>query len=139
MKSFEDLVQENTELKLTLEIIKEQINDLKLSIYANPDDYKNSVIRLQTGQILSRNSLLYMLVDRLYSRTELEFSRGTFRVRGDSVDINIPYSEDGFRITFWGDEIEELERIEIESGKSIETLDSILYFLPISMLPKRIR
>lgn len=94
----------------------------------NPDDYKNSIIRLQTGQVLSRNQFLYMLVDSLYSRTEIEFTRGTFRVRGDSVDINIPYTEDGFRITFWGDEIEEIERIEIESGKSIETLDTIAIF-----------
>lgn len=94
----------------------------------NPDDYKNSVIRLQTGQVLSRNQFLYMLVDSLYSRTELEFTRGTFRVRGDSVDINIPYAEDGYRITFWGDEIEEIERIELESGKSIETLDHVAIF-----------
>lgn len=94
----------------------------------NPDDYKNSVIRIQAGQVLSRNKFLYMLVDSLYSRTEIEFSRGTFRVRGDSVDINLPYTEDGFRVTFWGDEIEEIERIEIESGKSIETLDTIAIF-----------
>ena len=94
----------------------------------NPDDYKESVIRLKTWQKLSRNRFLYMLVDSLYSRTELEFSRGTFRVRGDSVDINLPYTEDGFRITFWGDEIEEIERIEIESGKSIETLDAVAIF-----------
>ncbi|MGH1338834.1 MAG: excinuclease ABC subunit UvrB [Aureispira sp.] len=94
----------------------------------NPDDYKNSVIRLKTEQVLSRNKLLYMLVDSLYSRTEIEFTRGTFRVRGDSVDINLPYSEDGYRITFWGDEIEEIERIEISSGKSIEKLDAIAIF-----------
>lgn len=94
----------------------------------NPDDYKESVIRLKTWQKLSRNRFLYKLVDSLYARTELEFSRGTFRVRGDSVDINLPYTEDGFRITFWGDEIEEIERIEIESGKSIETLDAIAIF-----------
>ncbi len=94
----------------------------------NPEDYKNSVIRLQEGQVISRNSFLYKLVDSLYSRTEIEFSRGTFRVRGDSVDINLPYTEDGFRITFWGDEIEEIERIEIESGKSIERLDSVAIF-----------
>lgn len=94
----------------------------------NPDDYKNSVIRIQAGQVLSRNKFLYMLVDSLYSRTEIEFSRGTFRVRGDSVDINLPYTEDGFRVTFWGDEIEEIERIEIESGKSIETLDTVAIF-----------
>lgn len=94
----------------------------------NPEDYKNSVIRLQTGQVLSRNKFLYMLVDSLYSRTEIEFSRGSFRVRGDSVDINLPYTEDGFRVTFWGDEIEEIERIELESGKSIETLDTVAIF-----------
>lgn len=94
----------------------------------NPDDYKNSVIRLQAGQVLSRNKFLYMLVDSLYSRTEIEFSRGTFRVRGDSVDINLPYTEDGFRVTFWGDEIEEIERIELSSGKSIETLDTVAIF-----------
>lgn len=94
----------------------------------NPDDYKNSVIRLKTWQVLSRNKLLYMLVDSLYSRTEIEFTRGTFRVRGDSVDINLPYTEDGYRITFWGDEIEEIERIEISSGKSIEKLDAIAIF-----------
>ncbi|MCH2023198.1 MAG: excinuclease ABC subunit UvrB [Saprospiraceae bacterium] len=94
----------------------------------NPDDYKNSIIRLEVGQTLSRNSFLYMLVDSLYSRTEIEFTRGSFRVRGDSVDINLPYTEDGFRITFWGDEIEEIERIEISSGKNIENLDTIAIF-----------
>jgi excinuclease ABC subunit B len=94
----------------------------------NPEDYKNSVIRLKTWQKLGRNQLLYMLVDSLYSRTELEFTRGTFRVTGDSVDINLPYTEDGYRITFWGDEIEEIERIEISSGKSIEKLDAIAIF-----------
>ena len=94
----------------------------------NPDDYKNSVIRLEAGQVLSRNKFLYMLVDSLYSRTEIEFSRGTFRVRGDSVDINLPYTEDGFRVTFWGDEIEEIERIELSSGKSIETLETVAIF-----------
>lgn len=94
----------------------------------NPEEYKNSIIRLQVGQILSRNKFLYMLVDGLYSRTELEFGRGTFRVKGDSVDINIPYSEDGYRVTFFGDEIEEIQRIEVESGKRIENLDAIAVF-----------
>ena len=94
----------------------------------NPEDYKESVIRLQVGDSLSRNSLLYRLVDSLYSRTEIEFDRATFRVRGDVVDINLPYTEDGVRITFWGDEIEEIERIEIESGKRIENLDSVAVF-----------
>lgn len=94
----------------------------------NPEDYKSSIIRLQVGQVLSRNRLLYMLVDSLYSRTEIEFDRGTFRVRGDTVDINLPYTDDGLRITFWGDEIEEIQRIEISSGKSIEDLDLFAIF-----------
>jgi len=94
----------------------------------NPEDYKSSIIRLQVGQVLSRNRLLYMLVDSLYSRTEIEFDRGTFRVRGDTVDINLPYTDDGLRITFWGDEIEEIQRIEISSGKSIENLDVFAIF-----------
>jgi len=94
----------------------------------NPEDYKSSIIRLQVGQVLSRNRFLYMLVDSLYSRTEIEFSRGTFRVRGDTVDINLPYDEEGIRITFWGDEIEEIQRIDPETGKTSEDVDLVAIF-----------
>ena len=94
----------------------------------NPEDYKDSVIRLSVGDTMSRNSFLHRLVDSLYSRTEIEFDRATFRVRGDVVDINLPYTEDGIRVTFWGDEIEEIERIELESGKRIENLDAVAIF-----------
>lgn len=94
----------------------------------NPEDYKNSVIRLQKGQRISRNAFLYGLVDALYSRTEALFDRGTFRVRGDTVDINLPYADYGYRITFWGDDIEELERIDTETGRSLEDLDALAIF-----------
>lgn len=94
----------------------------------NPEDYKRGIIRLQKGQTISRNGFLYTLVDSLYSRTEALFERGTFRVRGDTVDINLPYADHGYRITFWGDEIEELERIDTETGRSLESLDLIAIF-----------
>lgn len=89
----------------------------------NPEDYKSGIIRLKKGQTKSRNGLLYDLVDSLYSRTETEFNRATFRVRGDTVDINLPYSEEGLRVIFFGDEIESIERIETDTGKRIEALD----------------
>ena len=89
----------------------------------NPEDYKSGIIRLKKGQTKSRNGLLYDLVDSLYSRTEVEFNRATFRVRGDTVDINLPYSEEGLRVIFFGDEIEAIERIEVETGKRIEALE----------------
>ncbi len=94
----------------------------------NPDDYKSGIIRLQTGDTKSRNGLLYDLVDSLYSRTEEDFRRATFRVRGDTVDVNLPYAEFGMRIIFFGDEIESIEKIEIESGKRIETLRTAAIF-----------
>ncbi|MEO0732653.1 MAG: excinuclease ABC subunit UvrB [Bacteroidota bacterium] len=94
----------------------------------NPEDYKSGIIRLQAGQTKSRNGLLYDLVDSLYSRTETDFRRATFRVRGDTVDVNLPYAEFGIRIVFFGDEIETIERIEIESGKRIEALEFAAIF-----------
>ena len=72
----------------------------------NPEDYKTGIIRIQKGQVISRNAFLYKLVESLYSRTEIEFKRATFRVRGDTVDINLPYVDYGYRIQFFGDEID---------------------------------
>jgi excinuclease ABC subunit B len=85
----------------------------------NPEDYKASIIRINKGQIVSRNTFLYNLVESLYSRTDTDFSRGTFRVRGDTVDINLPYADVGYRVTFFGDEIESIEMIEKESGNEL--------------------
>ena len=94
----------------------------------NPEDYKSGIIRLEKGQTLSRNSLLYKLNDSLYSRTETDFKRATFRVKGDTVDINLPYAEYGYRIIFFGDEIETIETIEPVSGKRIASLDYAAIF-----------
>lgn len=94
----------------------------------NPEDYKGGIIRIEKGQKISRNSLLYKLVDSLYSRTETDFKRATFRVKGDTVDINLPYVEYGYRIIFFGDEIDTIEQLEIESGKRISTLDHAAIF-----------
>ncbi len=94
----------------------------------NPEDYKTGIIRIEKGQEISRNVFLYQLVESLYSRTEIEFTRGTFRVRGDTVDINLPYSETGYRVTFFGDEIESIEVLEKESGKRIENVDFAAIF-----------
>ena len=94
----------------------------------NPADYENSIIRIQRGQVLSRQAFLHGLVNSLYSRTTIEFNRGTFRVKGDTVDINLPYADYGYRITFFGDEIEEIETIEVASNKRIVTLENAAIF-----------
>jgi len=94
----------------------------------NPEDYTSAIIRIHEGQKVSRNVFLYQLVESLYSRTEDDFKRATFRVRGDTVDINLPYLDYGYRVTFFGDEIETIERLEIESGKTIERLPNAAIF-----------
>jgi excinuclease ABC subunit B len=103
----------------------------------NPEDYKSGIIRLEVGQTKSRNGFLYDLVDSLYSRTETDFRRATFRVRGDTVDINLPYVDFGYRIVFFGDEIEAIERIEIDSGKRIEKMrNSAIFPANLYVAPK---
>ncbi|TAK37716.1 MAG: excinuclease ABC subunit UvrB [Saprospiraceae bacterium] len=94
----------------------------------NPEDYKTGIIRIQPGQKISRNTFLYQLVQILYSRTEYDFKRATFRVRGDTVDINLPYVDYGYRVVFLGDEIDAIEMLEIESGKRIDTLPNAAIF-----------
>ena len=94
----------------------------------NPEDYKTGIIRIGKGMTITRNTFLYRLVESLYSRTETDFRRATFRVRGDTVDINLPYVDYGYRITFFGDEIEEIDRIEIATGKRIESMHTAAIF-----------
>jgi excinuclease ABC subunit B len=89
----------------------------------NPEDYKTGIIRIHKGMVISRNTFLYSLVEILYSRTEAEFGRASFRVRGDTVDINLPYVDFGYRITFFGDEIESIDVIDVETGRRAESLD----------------
>ncbi|MEM8523784.1 MAG: excinuclease ABC subunit UvrB [Bacteroidota bacterium] len=94
----------------------------------NPEDYKTGIIRIKKGDVITRNTFLYKLVESLYSRTEVDFKRATFRVRGDTVDINLPYVDFGYRVTFFGDEIEEIKMLETESGKTLEALDNVAIF-----------
>lgn len=94
----------------------------------NPTDYENGIIRINKGQVLSRQGFLHALVNSLYSRTTIEFNRGTFRVKGDTVDINLPYVDYGYRITFFGDEIEEIESMDVATGKRIGKLENAAIF-----------
>ena len=91
----------------------------------NPDDFHETTVHVETGQKLSRQKFLYGLVDALYSRNEAEFKRGTFRVKGDSVDIYLAYGDYGCRVVFFGDEIESIERIDPVSGATLEFLSEI--------------
>lgn len=88
----------------------------------NPNDYYENVIRIQVGQLISRNKFLHLLVGSLYSRTETDFVRGKFRVKGDTVDIYLAYYDYGFRVIFFGDEIESIESFDPISGLKIEAL-----------------
>jgi excinuclease ABC subunit B len=94
----------------------------------NPDEYRNSILRIGVGEIISRNQFLFRLVEILYARTEGEFLRGTFRVKGDTVDIFLAYADFGYRIIFFGDEIEEIHRIDPWSGKKISTEKMVAIF-----------
>ncbi|MBQ0122546.1 MAG: excinuclease ABC subunit UvrB [Bacteroidales bacterium] len=91
----------------------------------NPEDFHETTVKVVTGQKISRQKFLYSLVDALYSRNESEFKRGTFRVKGDSVDIYLAYGDYGCRVVFFGDEIETIEMIDIASGATLEFLDEI--------------
>jgi len=94
----------------------------------NPTDYESGIIRIGKGEQVSRQGFLHSLVNSLYNRTKLEFTRGTFRVKGDTVDINLPYLDLGYRITFFGDEIEEIESIDVQNGKRILKLENAAIF-----------
>lgn len=94
----------------------------------NPTEYANSIIRLKQCDNLPRNSFLHALVNSLYNRSQGEFARGTFRVKGDTVDVNLPYVDYGYRITFFGDKIEEIESFEIDTGKRIGTMEHAAIF-----------
>ncbi len=100
------------------------------SIYGmgNPEDFTNNVIVLDVGMEIGRNRLLHKLVDSLYTRTEALFERGTFRVKGDTVDVYPAYADHAFRISFWGDEIESIESFDPESGSRIEDFDHVVIY-----------
>jgi excinuclease ABC subunit B len=85
----------------------------------NPDEFRKGIMNVAIGDVVSRNQFLFRLVEILYSRTEAEFKRGTFRVKGDTVDIYLPYADFGYRFIFFGDEVEAIHRIDPDSGKKI--------------------
>ncbi len=94
----------------------------------NPDDFTDSVIRLKVGDVVTRNAFLFRLVDLLYARTTEEFRRGTFRVKGDTVDIHLAYADYALRLSFYGDEIEEMCTIDPVTGKTLEKMDNVAIF-----------
>jgi excinuclease ABC subunit B len=94
----------------------------------NPDDFHQSVIHIQQGQKITRNAFLRQLVDSLYSRNEVSFDRGKFRVKGDSVDIFLAYGDHAFKVVFWGDEIEEIESFDPLTGQRIEVVNEAIIY-----------
>lgn len=94
----------------------------------NPFDYEDSILRLAVGQKLTRSTLLFTLVNILYSRNMVEFNRGNFRVNGDNVDVYLAYDDKAVRIEFFGDEIDALSYLDPISGRKIETLSHVAIF-----------
>ncbi|HEV2354217.1 MAG TPA: excinuclease ABC subunit UvrB, partial [Puia sp.] len=105
----------------------------------NPAEFQNGIIRLRRGQTISRQGFLHSLVNSLYKRTEIEFSRGHFRVKGDTVDINLPYVDYGYRVSFFGDEIDSIESFDVSSGKRITQMeDAAIFPANLYLAPKDI-
>ena len=94
----------------------------------NPEEFNNGIVELKIGDTISINSLLQKFVASLYSRSTGDFERGNFRVKGDTIDIFPGHTDIAYRISFWGNEIEEIESIEAESGKKIESLKEFRIF-----------
>ena len=94
----------------------------------NPEEFGKNRIQLQVGEVIARNRLLFSLVDILYSRTEVDFKRSTFRVKGDTVDVYLAYADYAIRIYFFGDEIESLQRIDPTTGRRISDEQMVTIF-----------
>jgi len=94
----------------------------------NPEDFHANITELKVGQPVSRNAMLRQLVDALYSRTEVDFQRGNFRVKGDTVDIFPAYADTGIRIVFWGDEIEEISSFDPLTGQTYGQMDDVVIY-----------
>lgn len=94
----------------------------------NPMEYANSIVRIRVGQNLSRNAFLYQLVESLYSRSDAELKRGTFRPKGDTVEIALAYMDYAYRVTFFDDEIEKIEAFEPSTGRTFEKYGEVAIF-----------
>ena len=90
----------------------------------NPSDFYNNVIEIERGRTINRNVFLRRLVDSLYMRNDIELNRGNFRVKGDTVDIYLAYSDNLLRVTFWGDEIDGIEEVDPVSGVTIAPFEA---------------
>lgn len=91
----------------------------------NPADFHTNTISIKVGQHISRTALLYRLIDSLYNRSDVEFKRGSFRVKGDSVDVYLAYGDNAVRVTFFGDDIEEIEMFDPVSGAVLDSVEEI--------------
>jgi len=94
----------------------------------NPEEFRKSIVVIHKGQQINRNKLLYSFVEILYNRTTRDFTRGTFRVTGDTVDVYPAYADIAYRIQMWGDEIDSIQLIEPETGKRISDQKSLTLF-----------
>jgi excinuclease ABC subunit B len=94
----------------------------------NPVEFQKNVIPIEKGQLISRTKLLHQLVQSLYSRTEMDFNPGNFRIKGDTVDVYPSYADDAFRIHFFGDEIEEIERFDVKTLQVIEKFEKLTIY-----------
>jgi len=94
----------------------------------NPDEFRNSIVNVKKGEIVSRNQLLYSFVQILYNRTAVELTRGTFRVKGDTIDIFPAYADFAYRIVLWGDEVEQVQTIDPNSGRKLSDEPHMVLF-----------
>lgn len=94
----------------------------------NPEDFGNSIVRVEKGQTVSRNQLLYSFIEILYNRTAIELTRGTFRVKGDTIDVFPAYADFAFRLVLWGDEIEEIQTIDPDTGRKLSDEAHMILF-----------
>jgi len=94
----------------------------------NPEDFHANITKVNVGQTVSRNAMLRQLVEALYSRSEVDFQRGNFRVKGDTVDIYPAYADTAIRIVFWGDEVEEIMGFDPLTGQTFDQMDEVVIY-----------
>ncbi len=94
----------------------------------NPEEFDKSALAIKRGMIIGRDSLLRKLVDALYSRSEITFERGNFRVKGDTIDVYLAYADTGYRIIMWDDEIESIQQIDPVTGQTLEKVEDLVIY-----------
>lgn len=105
----------------------------------NPDDFHENTLHVSVGQQLSKDKLLYGLIDGLYGRSDAQFERGKFRVNGDTVDIYPAYGDTAIRIVFWGNEIEEMEYFDPQTGATVSEADEVSIYPATNFVTTRER